>query len=73
MASITFDQLIPLYRNTVFNAAQTGGRLHIADHSTLDTLKFTSGRSNIPRAGSPANSYSVQGCLHRLGDRDPDR
>lgn len=40
MARITFDQLIPLYRNTAFNAAQTGGRLHIADHSILETLNF---------------------------------
>lgn len=40
MARITFDQLIPLYQHTVFNAAKTGGRLHIADHSILETLNF---------------------------------
>lgn len=39
MPRITFDQLIPVYRNTAFNAAGNGGRLYIADEAVLDTLK----------------------------------
>ncbi|MRX35338.1 hypothetical protein [Aminobacter sp. MDW-2] len=37
---ITFDQLIPLYRNTAFSTEESVGRLHIRDHSVLETLKL---------------------------------
>lgn len=40
MAKITFDQLIPVYRGTIFNAAKNGGRIKIDGHSLLDTLKL---------------------------------
>src|SRR4051812_15973376 len=37
---ITFDQLIPLYKNTVFSADGSADRLHIRDYSVLETLKL---------------------------------
>ncbi len=40
MAKITFDQLIPLYRNTAFGAGGTADRLRIVDDAMLETLKF---------------------------------
>jgi hypothetical protein len=42
MRKVTFDQLIPIYRATAFNAAKTGGTIRISDHAVLDTLKFIS-------------------------------
>ncbi|CAH0338614.1 hypothetical protein [Rhizobium sp. CECT 9324] len=42
MPKITFDQLIPIYRGTAFNATRTGGRIRIGDHAVLETLKFIS-------------------------------
>ncbi|TBG89344.1 hypothetical protein ELG67_09705 [Rhizobium leguminosarum] len=40
MARITFDQLVPLYRNTAFDPDGDGGRLRVADASILETLKL---------------------------------
>lgn len=40
MARITFDQLIPIYRNTAFEPVGDGGRLRVADTAILETLKL---------------------------------
>ena len=40
MAKITFDQLIHVYKNTAFDPSGNSGRIHIADESILETLKY---------------------------------
>ncbi len=42
MAKITFDQLIPLYRNTTFGAEGQTGQLRIVDDAILETLDYIS-------------------------------
>lgn len=40
MPKVTFDQLIPIYRNTAFAPGADSGRIRVADSSMLATLKF---------------------------------
>ena len=43
MGRITFDQLIALYRNIVFDPPGDSGRLHVVDASILETLALIDG------------------------------
>lgn len=40
MSKLTFDQLIPVYRNTAFDPAKSRGRIRVSDTSLLETLKL---------------------------------
>lgn len=49
MPKITFDQLIPIYRDTAFNQQRTGGKVGVSTHSVLDTLKLIDDDDNAFR------------------------
>ncbi|SCX03932.1 hypothetical protein DSM25559_0370 [Agrobacterium rosae] len=40
MSRLTFDQLIPVYRNTALDSSKSRGRLRVSDASLLETLKL---------------------------------